>query len=325
MGAEWGQRWVGRVLDGRYRIERVIGSGGMGAVVAATQLALERPVAIKILAPEVRRDVDAVARMQREARLAASAGGEGVVDIIDFAIDETLGPYIVMELLHGESLEARIARVGPLSIAEAVHIATSALDTLALIHERGILHRDLKPANLVIASSPAGERVKLLDFGISRLREPTSDGVTPTLAGSAVGTPFYMSPEQRAGAPDLDARVDVYGMGGVLYACLTGRAPHEVTTAGVFPLTMSVVPRIESRTDVPPDLAAAVSRALAPAREDRFADARSMAAALRTALMRPTRPGPAVQPSTHAAAHLRATHGAPSSSFARSAHAAPAR
>jgi serine/threonine-protein kinase len=214
----------GLVLDGRYRIERLLGEGGMGSVWVARQLTLERDVAVKALRglhPTQR------ARLRREALTLASVHHSAIVGVIDYGETEA-GPYVVMELVRGESLAARLARSGPMPAREAVDLVLPLLDGLAVAHEAGVVHRDLKPDNIVLASrerdgAGAIEAVqpRLLDFGIALL---TSQGDARLTRDGVVGTPSYMAPEQLRGL-ELDARVDVWGIGATLYEMIEGAPP----------------------------------------------------------------------------------------------------
>jgi len=201
---------AGLVLDNRYRLERPLGEGGMGTVWVGTQLALQREVAVKSLhstAPAQR------TRLRREALALAAVHHPAIVEVYDYG--ETAGgmPYVVMELVRGESIAARLDRVGAFSAEDAVILVLPLLEGLAVAHRAGVVHRDIKPDNVVLTAGPSGLLAKLLDFGIARV-ERSVDGRLTT-DGSFVGTPAYMAPEQMRGG-ETDERVDVWGMGTLL-------------------------------------------------------------------------------------------------------------
>jgi serine/threonine protein kinase len=270
MSTVWTRALEGRTLAGRYVLERLVGEGGMGAVFAGVQLAVQRRVAVKVLLPGVANDSGVVERFRREAELAANVARRGVPQIIDFDRDPVAGPFVVMELLAGESLAHRLNRHGRLHPLEAVGIATSILETLEPVHARGVIHRDLKPANVFLAREGAGApTVKVLDFGVARVLAPHGNR---TAHGAVIGTPRYMAPEQAAGAK-VDVRADVYAVGAILYACLGGK-PYahavgedvlEAVHAGPPPPLSQVNP------ELPADLVAIVDRAMARTPDARFA------------------------------------------------------
>jgi eukaryotic-like serine/threonine-protein kinase len=219
---------LGQVIAQKYRVDRVIGQGGMGVVVAGFYLELEQPVAIKFLLSELGLQSEGAERFRREARAAAKIHSEHVARVFDIGLLDERVPYMVMELLTGHDLEQEIERRGPLPIAEAVGNLLQAIDAIAEAHSVGIVHRDLKPTNLFLAQRADGSRIiKVLDFGISkslggsRLRE-----VALTRTAAFVGSPLYMSPEQMRSARDVDARTDVWALGAILYVMLTGQLPH---------------------------------------------------------------------------------------------------
>jgi hypothetical protein len=269
---------IGSVLDERYRIERVIGRGGMGAVYEAVRLDLGRRVAIKILAAEG----DALAATEREARAAAQLAHPHIVQVFDFSRGENGDPpYFVMELLEGESLADRIAQDGPLEPGTAALVLVQVLSALGAAHGSGILHRDVKPANVFLGSTAAGfDFVKLLDFGVAWIA-PRSPASIRRYA-EPVGTPAYMAPEQIRGEA-LDERTDVWAAGVCLYEMLSGTAPFDAEN--VASLLVKVcegdpVP-IELRSPgIDPGLARIVHRALARERAGRFSSAAEMRSAL---------------------------------------------
>jgi serine/threonine-protein kinase len=220
----------GEVIATKYRVERVLGAGGMGVVVAAHHLQLETRVAIKFLLPGTLKDADAVARFAREARAAAKITNEHVARVFDVGALETGAPYIVMEFLDGVDLATRLRSQGPLDIEEAVEFLLQICEALAEAHALGIVHRDLKPANLFCFRRPDGlPWIKILDFGISKTlhTEGFSAQAAFTQSAAIMGSPRYMSPEQMQSARNVDARSDIWALGIVLYELLAGRPPFK--------------------------------------------------------------------------------------------------
>lgn len=274
----------GQVLAGKYRIERLLGEGGMGAVYVATNNVLQRRVALKVMNERFASVPAAVERFHREAIAASKVSHPSICQVFDAGQHEGK-PWIAMEMLEGESLAERIER-GPMSVDEVVKMATGSLSALAEVHDEGIVHRDLKPDNIFLARSRSGDWVpKVLDFGVAK---DTSEGQLNklTATGAVVGTAYYLSPEQAKGLPDIDPRTDVYAMGVVLYECLSGHMPYEAETitqliAKMFteePRPLHVV-----APDVPAQVADVVNRCLAQERDDRFQTARELLAALEAA------------------------------------------
>jgi eukaryotic-like serine/threonine-protein kinase len=219
---------VGQIIAKKYRVDRVIGQGGMGIVVAGFYLELEQPVAIKFLLSETGLQSEGAERFRREARAAAKIRSEHVARVFDIGLFEERVPYMVMELLRGHDLEQEIESRGPLPIGEAVGYLLQAIDAVAEAHSVGIVHRDLKPTNLFLAERADGSRIiKVLDFGISKsLGAGRPPEVALTRTAAFVGSPLYMSPEQMRSARDVDARTDVWSLGAILYIMLTGQLPH---------------------------------------------------------------------------------------------------
>jgi serine/threonine-protein kinase len=252
----------GDVIDGRFRVERVIGSGGMGTVVCAMHLQLRERVAIKFLNAESAKDPEARARFLREARLSARLRNQHVARLMDFGVCDDGTPILVMEYLTGSDLEQRLAKDGPLPVDETVEYLLHASEALAEAHAHGMVHRDVKPSNLFVTQAPDGTpMVKVLDFGISKamVEEPDDDsGNCPHITDrfAVVGSPSYMSPEQVCGQA-LDARSDVWSLGMLLYEMLTGTAPFDrgslaETFAAV--LNQEPAPLRELRADAPQEL-----------------------------------------------------------------------
>ena len=215
---------LGVVLDGSYRIESLLGEGGMGAVYRATQLRLDKPVAVKVMARELAANQEALERFRREARVTSGLGHPNIVQVFDFSATPTGEPFFVLEFLEGEDLDHRLRRVGRLPISDVVHVVKQVASALAATHAKGIVHRDLKPGNIYLLDI-AGTKdfVKVLDFGISKVR---SASTKLTRTSSIMGTPNYMSPEQARGQiDDIDERTDQWALGCIAWECLAGRGP----------------------------------------------------------------------------------------------------
>ncbi len=273
----------GQVLLGKFRIERVLGVGGMGAVVLAMHLQLEERVAIKFLLSSVARQPDMVERFLREGRTAIKIRSEHCVRVLDVGTLEGGQPYMVMEFMEGRDLEATIRESGPLPIADAVDFVLQAGEALAEAHALGTVHRDLKPANLFVTKRADGSSsIKVLDFGISKQAGVAGNlGMTSTQA--VMGSPLYMSPEQMRSSKDVDARSDIWALGTVLYEAITGSPPFdgETVTALIVKITQDAPPPLRSRRmDVPPQLEAVLSTALEKDRARRYQTMASFAAAL---------------------------------------------
>jgi len=239
----------GAVISGRYRLLRVLGKGGMGAVWAARNEMISRDVAIKVMLPQAAEDPASLQRFFTEARICGAIRHPGIVDVIDMGRAEDGSPFLVMELLEGDSLEARIHREGRLPPAVILPVVRDIARTLALAHDRGVVHRDIKPANLFLHRLPTGEVVvKVLDFGISKVASPEG-AMRATRTGSIVGSPAYMSPEQALGRRDLDGRTDIYSLGIVLYEALAGRLPYKADNynALIIEIATQGPPPLESR------------------------------------------------------------------------------
>jgi serine/threonine-protein kinase len=275
---------IGEILDRKYRLTGVLGEGGMGVVFAATHLILGKQVAIKLLHPHLARDEATVQRLYREAQAAAAIGHEGVVEIQDVGWAEDGTPYLVMELLEGESLSQSLRRRGQrVSQAEAVSITCDILSILAAVHARGIIHRDLKPENIFLEDCEGGCTVKILDFGIAKAVSDQHVGRL-TQTGTVVGTPYYMAPEQARGARGVDHRIDLWAVGAILYEILVGHVPYEGETYNEVLARIITEPVVPPRQRVPeldPALDAVVLKALASAAEDRYGSAQEFLADLR--------------------------------------------
>ena len=253
----------GDVVADRYRIDQVVGAGAMGVVFAVTDLELGRRVALKVPVAPLEFQPEIEQRLLEEARLAAQLKSGHVANVLDVSRLSTGAPFVTMELLEGESLERMLARVGHVSVPEAVHFVLEACVALAEVHALGIVHRDVKPDNLFLASELDGTvRLKLLDFGVSSfaLRQHTCTQASP------VGTPLYMAPEQIESPQSCDVRSDIWSLGAVLYELLVGHPPFDADTIGhvLFKTLTTDAPAIrERRQDIPERLEAAVLRCLA--------------------------------------------------------------
>ncbi|HXK20267.1 MAG TPA: serine/threonine-protein kinase, partial [Polyangiaceae bacterium] len=224
---------LGTTLGGKYRIERLLGEGGMGAVYGAVHVGTNRRVALKVISGDAaRHGPEVIARFVREAKAAGAIDTQHIVQVLDFGVDEQQGvPYLAMEFLAGEDLEHLMERLGPLSPDLAMRIVAQACIGLQKAHEAGVVHRDIKPANLYLCRRDGGEFIiKILDFGIAKVKLDhlgSSENQKLTRTGSVLGSPRYMSPEQAKGLRSIDQRTDIWSLGAVLYQALTGRTPHH--------------------------------------------------------------------------------------------------
>jgi serine/threonine-protein kinase len=275
----------GEVLAGKYRVECVLGEGGMGVVVAAHHIGLDERVAIKFLRPEMLENAEAVDRFAREARAAVKIKGEHVARVFDVGTLETGAPYMVMEFLQGEDLSGWIRQRGPLGIEDAVAFVLQACEAIAEAHALGIVHRDLKPSNLFCIRGADGRpTIKVLDFGISKVASTTAGARGPaTQTNTVLGTTLYMSPEQIHSAKDVDARTDIWALGVVLFELMTGRVPFEGETHVQVAVKVSVEappPLRRDRPDAPPGLEEVILRCLEKRREQRYSNVAELALAL---------------------------------------------
>jgi len=275
----------GSVAAGQYRILRRMGSGATGVIYEAARISDGLPVAIKLLRAAAAHEAVASDRLRREAEALGLSWHPNVVEVIDHGHLPDGTAYLVMELLQGESLAVRLRNKTRLPPAEVLPIAMQVCDALAAVHAAGVVHRDLKPSNVFLAldrEAAAGERVKLLDFGIARV-EWEETRITNT--GGPLGTPGYMSPEQETGAGEIDGRSDLFSLGAMLYECLVGEPPPPASPSGLMRSEASAGLRRDSgthkaSTSLPLAWRPVLERAMAPAPADRFQDARSFAHAL---------------------------------------------
>ncbi len=278
--------YVGRVLGDRYQLLSIVGQGGMGAVYEAIQLDLGRRVAVKVLFDA---DPNALARFRQEAFASASLNHPHVVQVTDLVVVEGSPPFIVMELLAGESLASLLER-GPIEMRRAIRLAAQTLAALAEAHRAGVIHRDVKPSNIFLVKMPhETDHVKLLDFGIAKLLDA---GGFRTATGLMVGTPAYMSPEQARGLPP-DPRTDVHAMGLILFEMIAGRRafPERDVPALLTAVCTVVPPRLDAiMPEVPRALADILVAATAKDPSKRFATAEAMGSALSPWLLATGRP-----------------------------------
>ena len=269
------------LLDGRYRLKSVLGEGGMGRVYDGEDLRLGRRVAVKVMLDDNSGDESLGERFFREAKAAARADHPAVVTTFGCGTDLELGiSYVVMERLQGETVEARIRRIGPLPLALIVRIALETADALAAVHAADVIHRDLKPTNLFLATR--GRRVdqlKLLDFGVAKQLDLPS----LTTTGQVYGTPMYMAPEQLQDSKRVDARCDLYSLGAVLLECATGKPPFRATqeVALIAEIVFGESPKLRGvRADLNGPLAEVIERCLAKRASDRYPSALAVIEAL---------------------------------------------
>jgi tetratricopeptide (TPR) repeat protein/TolB-like protein len=297
----------GDVLSGKYRVEGVIGGGGMGVVFEATHLQLETKVAVKVLRPDAERRGVAVARLLREARASARIQGEHVVRVTDVGTLETGAPYIVMELLTGADLGVELRGRGLLAVDDAVEYVLHACEAVAQAHAAGIVHRDLKPSNLFLTRRADGSPcVKVLDFGIAKAQGGDEAGDDPSLTSSraVLGSPMYMSPEQIRSAKTVDARTDVWSLGVILFELLTGERPFTGSSASSRLAAIAAdapVPLLRVRPDAPAGLEAVILRCL-----EKDVDRRTPSVAVLARALAPFAPSRAMGSIERAEASLRA-------------------
>jgi len=273
----------GDVLAGKYRVERVLGVGGMGVVVAATHLELGQLVALKFLLPAAELNADATARFLREARAAVRISSEHVARVTDVGRLENSSPYMVMEYLDGVDLGEH-PKGAALPIENAVDFVLQACEAIAVAHALGIVHRDLKPANLFLTRRPDGsELIKVLDFGISKVVELNESNAALTKTSAVMGSPLYMSPEQMRSARNVDVRTDVWALGTILHELIAGTPPFGGETLGeVFAavMTAEVTPLRALRPETPERLERLVQRSLAKDPTQRVANVAELAVGL---------------------------------------------
>jgi serine/threonine-protein kinase len=276
----------GQLIAEKYRVDRVLGTGGMGVVVAATHLDLQQPVALKFMQPTALGDAEAVGRFLREARAVVRLKTEHVGRVLDLGKLENGAPFIVMEYLEGEDLDRILSAKGPFPISVAVDYLLQALEAVAEAHAAGIVHRDLKPANLFLTRTAGGApQIKVLDFGISKYTEANDPALSLSSTHNSVmmGSPLYMAPEQLMSASKVDSRADIWSLGASLYQMVSGKTPFDGETIAVLaahvlqdaPLSLK-----DQRPDLPPNFEAVVMRCLQRDVDQRFRHVGQLADAL---------------------------------------------
>ncbi len=275
-------REPGQLLGEKYRLIRLLGQGGMGSVWHAQHLVLNAPVALKFIESE-RLDKAAQQRFLGEARMAAALRSPHVVQILDYGVDDGT-PHIAMELLDGESLAARLERLGRLSPRDTARVMQQVVRAIGRAHDAGIVHRDLKPENVFIVKNDDDELVKVLDFGIAKADKLFlgETAAVSTRTGQLLGTPYYMSPEQVAATSPVDHRTDIWALGVLVFECLTGELPFAGDSVGrlVLSICSRPLPVPSEVSAVPPGFDAWFARACARNPDERFQSAREAAAAL---------------------------------------------
>jgi len=275
----------GTTVANRFRVERKLGEGGMGAVYAAVNVTTGRPVALKVMHPEYAAKKDIVRRFMREAKAATAINHPNVIEVLDVVDTDTGEPVMVMELLQGEPLDALLERRGALPLGEVARIMLPVIAAVGAAHARGIVHRDLKPENIFLATATNGGVVpKVLDFGIAKILDPaqinelsTKTGATRT--GSMLGTPHYMSIEQACGERDIDHRTDIWSIGVMLYVMLSGRRPYDGDNYGQILkalMTQTPAPLADLVPGLPSDVADLIGRCMARTRAERPIDLREV-------------------------------------------------
>jgi serine/threonine-protein kinase len=275
----------GEILAGKYQVERVLGVGGMGVVVAAHHIGLNTKVAIKFLLPEMLKSKDIVARFAREAQAAVRITSEHVARVHDVGTLETGAPYMVMEYLEGGDLAAWLQQRGPLPVEQAVEFVLQACVAVAEAHGLGIVHRDLKPANLFCVRRADGRlSIKVLDFGISKVTDvglgPATPGAAVTRTTAMLGTPLYMSPEHMQSSKSADAQSDIWSLGVILFELLAGRVPFDGESVAELAVKTATQPPPSLRgfrPDVPPGLETVISRCLERDRAQRYRNVAQLA------------------------------------------------
>jgi serine/threonine-protein kinase len=276
------RQWAaGDVLAEKYRLDHELGRGGMGAVWRAKHLVLQSAVAVKLVLSAVASSEALRARFLLEAQSAAALRSPHVVQILDYGVhDDT--PFMVMELLEGESLAQRLARVGVLSVEETARVVVQVARALQRAQEAGIVHRDLKPDNVFLVRNADEEVAKVLDFGIAKAMTATETGVQ-TQSGAVLGTPYYMSPEQARGTRAVDHRTDLWALGVIAFECLTGKRPFDGAALGdvLVKICSDPVPLPSSIAPVPPGFDEWIQRALARDPDRRFSSASELSETFR--------------------------------------------
>lgn len=278
----------GDLIGGRYRLQRIIGAGAMGTVWSARNESTDRDFALKLMLPEAAKNPIALQRFFQEAKASGRLRHRSIVEVYDLGRIEQGAhagtPYLVMELLEGEPLDSLLRRQQRLPIGTALRLVRDLARGLDVAHQQGIVHRDLKPANVFLHKTLDGTIVpKVLDFGVSKLLGATAFDAVETSAGTVLGSPAYMSPEQASGDANVDGRSDVWSLGVILYKCLAGNVPFSAPNynALIMAIATRAHPPIESQVEgLPPDVSVLVDRCLTKERDERFESAIELAGAL---------------------------------------------
>jgi serine/threonine-protein kinase len=274
----------GTILAGKYRVEGVLGVGGMGQVLLVTQTHLDERMAMKLLHAPLAQDKDIVGRFMREGKATIKIRSEHVVRVLDVGLLDTGAPYMVMELLEGRDLDRLLRQTGPQPVASTIDLVLQACEALAEAHVQGMVHRDLKPANLYLTTRADGTPlVKVLDFGISKVTGAGGADLGMTKTQSLMGSPLYMAPEQMRSMRQVDGRTDIWALGIIVHQLLSGEVPFQADT--LPELCASILqdlprPLREIRPDIPPGVEAAVLRCLEKEPQKRFGNVAELAAAL---------------------------------------------
>ena len=277
---------AGQIVDRKYRVEGVLGAGGMGIVVSATHIALDEPVALKFMTiADGRGDSTSRARFLREAKAARKLTSAHVARVFDVGQLPTGEPYIVMELLRGDDLAKHLRTQGRLTASDTVQFMLQVCDAIREAHALGIVHRDLKPQNLFLTQRPGGgTMVKVLDFGIAKSLEASDTDPSLTTSQNVVGSPVYMSPEQLRASKHVDERTDIWSLGVIMFELLSGKVPFvgdSVLELGMRIMTVPAPSLVELRTEIPAALADVVQRCLEKEPDHRFPTIDALAAALK--------------------------------------------
>src|SRR5215813_5155520 len=265
---------VGTTLAGKYRIDARLNEGGMGTVYRGCHVLMDKTDAIKVLRPSLAADEKIVARFSREARAASRISHPNALSVTDFGEDDSGHVFLVMEYLSGRTLKQVIRDEGPLPLARVVDITRQVGDALNAAHQQGVVHRDLKSDNIMLIDTMAGDHAKVLDFGIPKINEPEGKRDTELTAPNLViGTPQYMSPEQRSQDSPIDSRSDIYSLGVILYEMLVGHVPFtaDSPTMVMMKHLQEPVPSVlDERSDLPPTVARVIARAMAKLPANRY-------------------------------------------------------